>query len=33
MGGVVVRLGDGRDAKLLHVYPLSKETIKKDRGK
>ena len=33
MGGVVVRLGDGRDAKLLQVYPLSKETIKKDRGK
>jgi len=29
--GVVFRLGDGRDAKLLHVYPLSKETAKAAR--
>jgi DNA-binding MarR family transcriptional regulator len=29
--GVVVRLGDGRDAKLLHVYPLTKEAVKQAR--
>lgn len=27
--GVVVRLGEGRDAKLLHVYPLSSDQSKK----
>lgn len=30
--GVVLKLGDGRDATLLHVYPLSKEAIAKERG-
>jgi hypothetical protein len=27
--GIVFRLGDGRDAKLMHVYPLPKEYAKK----
>jgi DNA-binding MarR family transcriptional regulator len=27
--GIVFRLGDGRDAKLMHVYPLPKESAKK----
>jgi len=26
--GIMLRLGEGRDAKLLHVYPLSKESMK-----
>jgi hypothetical protein len=28
--GVMIRLGEGRDAKLLHAYPLSKEAISKE---
>jgi DNA-binding MarR family transcriptional regulator len=31
--GVVLRLGDGRDSKLLHVYPLPKDALKKERIK
>lgn len=27
--GVVFRLGDGRDAKLLHLYPLSSNAVSK----
>lgn len=31
--GIVLRLGEGRDATLLHVYPLSKEAIAKELGR
>jgi hypothetical protein len=31
--GILVRLGEGRDAKLLHAYPLSKDAISKELGK
>ena len=31
--GIVVRLGEGREATLLHVYPLSREAISKELSK
>ena len=31
--GVLLRLGEGRDAKLLHVYPLSKDAISKETAR
>lgn len=29
--GIVLRLGEGRDAKLLNLYPLTKEALSKER--
>lgn len=31
--GIVIRVGDGAEAKPVHVYPLSKEHLGKKKGK